>query len=126
MSTAQTFPKGSPEAFLATCQPLTAKITDIDLVGAARAILAKHVNNDPVKLHAFDASVNIQIANGLTTEVQRYKLNMFLNLQYSALKGDISMHRAYILSDGDAATWLKMFDTYHAPTMVACGLPVVI
>lgn len=117
---------GSAEDFLSKVQPMNLKPGDVDLIGQARAILAQHCNNDPAKMQAFDNDNNISVAKNLTTEIQRYKLNMFLNTQYSALSGNISTHYGNILRTGTASDWLKMFSTYHAPTMVRLGLPVSI
>lgn len=116
---------GSPEAFLAGCQPYKFKEGDYNLIAAARECLVKHSNNNPVLLAAFDSDPNVVQALELTTNIQLYKLNLFLNSQYSQLSGDISTHRGFIIQDYNLETWLKMFDTYHAPTMVRLGLPRV-
>lgn len=114
---------GQAEAFLAQCQPIGLKPTDIDLISKAREVFVRLSNNNAKVLEAFDIDNNVLAARGLTTEIQRYKLNMFLNLHYSALKGDISVHRSYILRDGTAEEWLRMFEVYHVPTMLRLGLP---
>ncbi len=115
---------GQAEAFLAKCQPIGLKPTDIDLISKVRDVFANLSGNDPRVMAAYESDNNVMSAKALTTEIQRYKLNMFLNLQYSALSGDISVHRGYILRDGPAESWLQMFETYHAPTMLRLGLPI--
>lgn len=122
-STAQQHPPGSPEAFLATCQPLGFKPNDVNLIAEARAILVKH-GASVLHLEAFDNNFHIKTGAGMTTEIQCYKLNMFIDAQYSALAGDISQHRQYIISGVEATKWLQMMDVYHAPTMLKLGLPV--
>lgn len=124
MTTAQPqYAPGSPEAFLATCQPVTLKPNEVNLVDETRALLVKH-GATPEQLMAFDNNWHIHTAKDLTTEIQRYKLNLFLNGQYSSLQGDISVHRGYIITGVGVDMWLKMMDTYHIPTMLRLKLPI--
>ena len=119
-----TYLQGSPEHFLSTVKPIHLKDTDINLVAQAREILlAALMPVDQNRIVYFDTDPNVQTAAVLTTEIQRYKLNLFLNSQYSMLAGDISVHRGYCLTSGPIDQWIKMFQTYHAPTLVRLGLP---
>ena len=117
-------PTISPEEFLAKCGSYLKDETTVDVVGQAREILAKHCKNNARTLANFDNEQNIVQARQFNTAIQLHKLNLFLNSQYSCLRGDISVHRGFIVREQNVANWLKMFDTYHAPTMVSLGLPV--
>lgn len=117
-------PTISPEEFLAKCGNYLKDDATIDVVGSARLILEKHCNGNAQLLANFDKEPNVQQASQFNTAIQLHKLNLFLNSQYSCLRGDISVHRGFIVRDQNVENWLKMFDTYHAPTMVSLGLPV--
>lgn len=95
---------------------------DLDLVAYCKGVLEKHL--PPEKVQVFLEDSNITKLAPLTTELQRSSINMFLNSQYSTLKGDITTHRDYILRHSPIENWQRMFEVYHAPTLARLGLPV--
>lgn len=118
--------KGTPEEFLGQLKfPYLHKEGDRNLIAEARAIFLKHLDavgaGDRIKF--FDEDDNIVQAQPLAPELQRFKLTVFMNSQYSMLVGPITQHRRFLLQIQDIDTLIRMIDTYHAPTMAANGLP---
>lgn len=65
----------------------------------------------------------IAFANGRNNNVQRFKLNQFLNIQYLSLPHDTSMERSYLTDIGTVEEWLVIFQKVHLPTFKVYGLP---
>lgn len=95
---------------------------ELDLVQEARAALLQA----GVSSAAFDADPNVQFAATMNTNVQRFKLNMWLDIQYLSTRKDVSSHRSMLMEHGKGTDWLDMFKNYHIPAMKSLGLPVAL
>lgn len=66
---------------------------------------------------------NIQFARGRNNNVQRYKLNVFLNTQYLMVPSDTQNERSLLLDSGSIENWVELFTTIHVPAMRSFFLP---
>ncbi len=66
---------------------------------------------------------NILFARGRNNNVQRYKLNVYLNTQYLMVPSDTQNERSLLLDSGSMENWIEMFTTVHIPAMRTFGLP---
>lgn len=71
----------------------------------------------------FKSDPNIQFAQGKNNNVQRYKINVYLNTQYLMVAADTQNERSLLLDSGNFANWTELFQTVHMPAMKAYGLP---
>lgn len=94
---------------------------EIDLISEARqALLNAGIG---LGISIFDNDPNILMAKDMNSNVQRFKLNTFLDTQYMSLRTDVSQERSMLLDSGNCSNWLKMFIDFHIPSMKALGLP---
>lgn len=94
---------------------------EINLIEKAREALVTAGIGAGISI--FDNDQNIIIAKNQNINVQRFKLNTFLDTQYMSLNTDVSQERSMLLVGGDPMNWLKLFCDYHIPTMKKLGLP---
>lgn len=94
---------------------------EIDLIQEARKALVAAGIGQAIAI--FDNDPNIQFAAGMNSNVQRFKLNTFLDTQYMSLHTDVTQERSMLLDSGSPQNWLTMFVDYHIPSMKALGLP---
>lgn len=95
---------------------------EVDLITAARQAL---INAGIQDLTAFDNDSNIIFAADKNSNVQRFKLNTWIDTQYVSTRRNISEQRTMILDNADPNSWMTMFVNYHIPQMKSLGLPVV-
>jgi hypothetical protein len=65
----------------------------------------------------------IAFAIGRNNNVQRFKLNQFLNIQYLSIPYDSTMERSYLIDTGTIDEWFVIFQRVHMPVLKAYGLP---
>lgn len=94
---------------------------DIDLVSAARVALVNAGIGEGIAI--FDNDPNILFAKDQNSNVQRFKLNTFLDTQYMSLRMDVSQERSMLLDGGSMQSWIDLFNTFHIPALRAYGLP---
>lgn len=100
------------------------KATEGDECLIAYFIGAIGKNLSPEKLEILKNDDNLKHAYGLKPAFQRYRINNFLNSQYSTLKKDISSERSQILGKEPLGMWKKVIEGYHTEKFSAYGLPV--
>lgn len=74
---------------------------------------------------AFDNDPNIIFAKPHNSNVQRFKLNTWLDTQYQATGLEVSDQRSMLLDNGTPQNWLEVFVKFHIPSMKALGLPMI-
>lgn len=75
------------------------------------------------KICLFIEDPNILFATGKNNNVQRYKINVYLNTQYLMVAADTQNERSLLLDAGSFDNWLEIFQSVHIPAMKAYGLP---
>lgn len=93
-----------------------------DLVAMAREALVNAGIGEAIAI--FDNDPNVVFAADKNLNLQRYKLNTWLNTQYMATRRNVSEQRMMILDGAMSAAWMETFIGYHIPQMKALGLPV--
>lgn len=95
---------------------------EVELTTTVGLMLTNHgFTEDQIRLYMCDP--NIQFAKGRNNNVQRYKLNVYLNTQYLMVAADTQNERSMLLDSGNVANWIDLFGAVHIPAMKAYGLP---
>lgn len=94
---------------------------EINLVAEARRLLVEAGIGAGIAI--FDQDPNVCFAANTNSNVQRFKLNTFLDTQYMSLHTDVTQERSMLLDSGSPQNWLQMFKDYHIPALKAMGLP---
>ena len=93
-----------------------------DLIALARQALVTAGIQDRIAL--FDNDANIMFAADKNSNVQRFKLNTWIDTQYIASRREVSEQRTMILDNASPEEWMNTFVNYHNPQMKLLGLPV--
>lgn len=95
---------------------------ETNLVEGARDVLIKHGLEN--KIEHFDNDPNIVFAKDMNPNVQRFKLNTWMDTQYrSCANQNTEFERSMIQENAKPKDWLESFDNYHVPAMKKLGLP---
>lgn len=96
---------------------------ETDLISEARKALVEAGIGEGIA--AFDNDPNIIFAAPHNSNVQRFKLNTWLDTQYQATGLEVSNQRSMLLDNGTPQNWLEIFVKFHIPSMKALGLPMI-
>lgn len=95
---------------------------ELDMVEAVRKILEEEGFGEE-KIALFLNDPNISFASNKNSNVQRFKLNTWLDIQYLATNRQVSMERSMIMDHGSPSVWVDTFKRYHVKFMKQLGLP---
>lgn len=98
---------------------------DLDLVQVVRDGLMKYGLKDKLE-QFYDTDGYVQQAKTKRPEIQRYLLNIYLNLQLMMAERSSIEIRFSLLPAGDLDTWILIFDQRIAPFMADQNLPKLI
>lgn len=94
---------------------------EMDLVAAARQALIQAGMAESVPV--FDADPNVIFATNKNSNVQRFKLNTWIDTQYLSTRRSVGTERSMILDNGSCENWMDIFIKYHIPMFKQLGLP---
>ena len=72
---------------------------------------------------AAEYAVHVIYAADKNPNVQRFKLNTWLDTQYLSTRRQVAAERSLIVDHATPEAWLENFKKYHIPFMKALGLP---
>lgn len=98
---------------------------DIDLIQEVRNLLLTAGLHTLVEQN-FDTNRFIIDAAGKTSNVQRYLLNRYWNMQLLYSSKPTSEERYCLIPDGEVSDWLKLFKEKVFPFVIENQLPVKI
>jgi len=98
---------------------------DIDLIQTVRDILI-NVGLGPRLSDAFDSSKYIIDAIGRTSDIQRFLLNRYWELQLMSHDGNTMEERYCLIPNGTTEEWITLFKTKIVPFILDNNLPRVI
>ena len=107
--------------------PLVAKVMmarepgQIDMVEGVKNLLIEGGLGDKVEVFLKDD--NVIYAADKNPNVQRFKLNTWLDTQYLSTRRQVAAERSLIVDHAAPEDWLENFKKYHIPFMKALGLP---
>ena len=95
---------------------------ELDLVAAARQALVE-AGIAEQGIAAFDSDPNIIFAVNKNGNVQRFKLNTWLDTQYLSSQMEVSNQRSMLMETGPLENWIEIFKKFHIPSMKTLNLP---
>lgn len=93
--------------------------TDLDLLDAVTALLAKAGHPDPGK---WVNSPVLKDAHGANPKLQRFLINRFWRLKLGGLSVDTMSQRYCLFDEGPDESWLETFDKVVVTTIVTYQL----
>lgn len=93
-----------------------------DMVAEVEKILREEGISEE-KIAIYLADPNISFASNKNSNVQRFKLNTWLDVQYLSTNRQVSMERSMIMDHGAPSMWLETFRKFHVPFMKKLNLP---
>ena len=98
------------------------KDDSIDLITEVRSLL---INSGLMQnvINSYDNDKIIIEAKDKPSEIQRFMLNSYWNLQFMFMPGNTMAVRFNLVPDGNVSEWLRLFKENILPVLVSNSLP---